>query len=104
MSRPFSYSDENFTVIDNLLFVHFFDINARKAFEPVIPVPYEIYKRMLTYGNEVFVSPSLSSYAGVIAGITIVMKNDKPYIAFGSDRNSTVGKRYHYTFYLLKDI
>lgn len=29
MSRPFSYNDENFTVIDNLLFIHFRDDNAR---------------------------------------------------------------------------
>lgn len=28
MSRPFSYNDENFTVIDNILFVHFSDTTA----------------------------------------------------------------------------
>lgn len=31
MSRPFSYNDENFTVIGNLLFVHFkYEDEAKK--------------------------------------------------------------------------
>ena len=42
MSRPFSYNDENFTVIGNLLFVHFIDSVAREAYQPAIPVPTEI--------------------------------------------------------------
>lgn len=33
MSRPFSYNDENFTVIDNLLFVHFVDSAAHDALD-----------------------------------------------------------------------
>lgn len=58
MGRPFSYNDDNFTVIDNILFVHFNDTKERKSNEPVIQIPDEIYKRMYSYGNIVFVSPS----------------------------------------------
>lgn len=43
MSRPFSYNDENFTVIGNLLFVHIHDSKPRKAGEPVIEIPPAIF-------------------------------------------------------------
>jgi hypothetical protein len=47
MSRPFSYNDENFTVIGNVLFCH---IKIRKAIlksEPIVEIPPEIYAHML---------------------------------------------------------
>lgn len=47
MSRPFSYSDENFTVIGNVLFCH---IKIKKAVlktEPIVEIPPEIYDHML---------------------------------------------------------
>lgn len=53
MSRPFSYNDENFTVIGNMLFVHIRDGKARKASEPIIEVPPAIFSHMVTYGNVV---------------------------------------------------
>ena len=39
MSRPFSYNDENFTVIGNLLFVHIHDPKRHEANEPIIEIP-----------------------------------------------------------------
>lgn len=51
MSRPFSYNDENFTVIGNVLFVYIIDNKARKQFEPVVEVPPAIYERMKTDTN-----------------------------------------------------
>lgn len=47
MSRPFSYSDENFTVIGNVLFCH---IRIKKAIlktEPIVEIPPEIVDHML---------------------------------------------------------
>lgn len=35
MSRPFSYSDQNFTVIGNILFVHITDMAEREINEPI---------------------------------------------------------------------
>ena len=104
MSRPFSYNDENFTVIDNLLFVHFNDISERKAYEPVIQVPDEIFKRMASYGNIVTISGTSSSYVGFNAGICIINRDNKHYIAFSDNRSSSSFNRYHYCFYFLKDI
>ena len=104
MSRPFSYNDENFTVIDNMLFVHFNDMNQRTAFEPVIQIPDEIYKRMCSYGSTVTRSPFATNRGGDTSGIVIVEKDNKHYFAFTTDRPSSDVVRYHYTIYLLKDI
>ena len=48
MSRPFSYNDENFTVIGNMLFIR---IIATEAIEPktvVAVIPPEINKRLFS--------------------------------------------------------
>lgn len=39
MSRPFSYNDENFTVIGNLLFVHFKYEDEAKSNARLIEIP-----------------------------------------------------------------
>lgn len=104
MSRPFSYNDENFTVIDNILFVHFMDNKSHEINEPVIQVPDEFYKRMCSYGNVVLISALTHNTTGYITGITIVEEDNKRYIAFTEKRQSTNAIRYHYSIYLLKDI
>ena len=46
MSRPFSYNDENFTVVGNMLFCH---ILSKKDIEDdgiVVEIPPEIFKRV----------------------------------------------------------
>lgn len=103
MSKPFSYNDKNFTVIDNILFVHFVDNKAYKAYEPVIPVPDKIYQRMASYGNIAFASPTLRNNGGISVGICIILKNKIPYIAFSEDITSSIARRY-YSFYLLAGI
>lgn len=50
MSRPFSYNDENFTVIGNILFVHFRFNKAILAGTPItIRVPDAIRKKNGVY-------------------------------------------------------
>lgn len=105
MSRPFSYNDENFTVIGNILFVHFNDVLERKANEPIIEVPPEIFKRLYGYTNIVSSSLNEPSSESENFPITIVEKNGKHYIAFHNPRYSTTHPiRHHYCYYLLKDI
>ena len=59
MSRPFSYNDENFTVIGNILFVHFRFNKAIVADTPItIRVPDAIRKRMVSTGNYFNISPN----------------------------------------------
>lgn len=103
MSRPFSYNDENFTVIGNLLFVHIPDSKARKAGEKVIEIPPAILSRMVTYGN-VVVESSKDYFGGGIIGIKVVKVGNKYYFAYTKDTNAFDSVRYYLCIYLLKDI
>ena len=104
MSRPFSYNDENFTVIGNLLFVHFASNKKYDAKEPVLEVPYEIYSRLITYTNMVAISLPMSVDSSYTEPITIKLVNKKPFIVFLRARPENDNIRYHYCIYLLKDI
>ena len=54
MSRPFSYNDENFTVIGNLLFCHFHINSPLKAHTHIVALPPEIYIRLMSFENKLF--------------------------------------------------
>lgn len=96
---------KNFTVIGNMLFVHFEDNAARKQHEAVIEVPYEIYRRLVTINNSVIISVNGMYYVSGITPITILMFNNKPFIVFMNDRPVEPNfSRYYYCIYLLKDI
>lgn len=103
MSRPFSYNDENFTVIGNLLFVHILDLKAHKADEPIIEIPPAIISRMITYSNVVNESVK-AFYGGGQIGIKVVKVDNKYYFAYTKDTNAVTADRYFFTNYLLKDI
>lgn len=103
MSRPFSYNDENFTVIGNLLFVHILDSKAHKADEPIIEIPPAIFSRMLTYSNVATESVN-RYYGGAHYGLKVVNVDNKYYFAFTKERNASDGVRYYFCNYLLKDI
>lgn len=101
MSRPFSYNDENFTVIGNMLFVHFIDNNARKANELVLKVPPALLERLLVRSNSTLISVNNSLASTSRVGIGI---NDDGYIYFPVDRTLSLNDRMYYCFYYLKDI
>lgn len=103
MSRPFSYNDENFTVIGNLLFVHILDSKAHKANEPIIEIPPAIYSRMLTYSN-VAIESANSYYGGGYFGLKVVDVDNKYYFAFVTEKKASDTVRYYFCNYLLKDI
>ena len=107
MSRPFSYSDENFTVIGNVLFCH---IKIKKAIpenEPIVEIPPEIYDRMLFFSQQFnMVQP----YPNVYAANTIVVSvaANKPeynnkYFLF-TERPIYEKGLYLAGFFILKDI
>lgn len=89
MSRPFSYNDENFTVIGNVLFVHIIDNKARKQFEPVVEVPPAIFERLKTYTNFCIISYiNFNDQESQMPGseFTIINIENKHYLVFGVDR------------------
>lgn len=81
ISRPFSYSDENFTVIGNLLFVHIPESKAREVGEPTVEIPPAIFSRMITYGN-VAVESTRAFYGGGHIGLEVVKADNKHYFAY----------------------
>ena len=103
MSRPFSYNDENFTVIGNLLFVHIRYLEAIDANKPLLEIPPAIYSRMITYSN-VAIESSESFFSGGTVGVKIIVADNKPYFALAAKKSETDIDRYYFCFYLLKDI
>ena len=103
MSRPFSYNDENFTVIGNLLFVHILDSKSHKPDEPIIEIPPAIYSRMLTNSNVVTESVK-AYYGGGQIGLKVVKVDNKYYFAYTRSVNEIREVRYYFCYYLLKDI
>lgn len=103
MSRPFSYNDENFTVIGNILFCHI-KINADIVSTDIVEIPPEIYKRLTSFSNVFNTSvTTLQSRTASAISLGIRLVNNKPFIY----TTATIDWRqvsYLYSIYLLKDI
>ena len=104
MSRPFSYNDENFTVIGNILFCHIMVTKYMEAGSDFIEIPPDIYKRMFNKSN-------------YLKSLTIVDNNSSTSIIPVGTAKETDGKYYIYVrealdaigkcligYYILKDI
>lgn len=106
MSRPFSYNDENFTVIGNVLFVHIIDNKARKKYEPVVDIPPAIFERLKTYNNFCVVScKGMDDIESAPGSVFFILNNgNKHYLAFGTDRPASNDDRLYWSIYFLKDI
>ena len=104
MSRPFSYNDENFTVIDNLLFIHFRDDDQHAANEPVLLIPPSIYERMVT-NSFTFMSQLVGNKSNsATVPATTIEDNGKHFIAFLDYRVVAKSPRYYIGFSQMKDI
>ena len=104
MSIPFSYSDENFTVIGNVLFCH---IKIKKAVlktEPIVEIPPEIYDRML-FTCQTFnqVLNSIGSVYPYAINVGVNKLEDNKYVLFCKNDIYETGT-YLVGFYILKDI
>lgn len=101
MSRPFSYNDENFTVIGNVLFIHIYVSNV-KANERIMEIPYEIGKRCIQRSAQGFLQAAglYKSYGYLFSGI-ITYENGKYYLSTSSDIKAVY---YATAFLFLKDI
>ena len=101
MSRPFSYNDENFTVIGNVVFVHVL-VGQADALQKIVEIPYEIGRRLL-YKTAMGFLQIVDNYAGLgytFVG-TVIYEDNKYYL---STRNSINQKYYATAFLILKDI
>lgn len=101
MSRPFSYNDENFTVIGNVVFVHVL-FGQVTALQKIVEIPYEIGRRLLyktamgflqfadKYGNQ-----------GYQFNGTVLYEDNKYYLSIRNEIKQTC---YATAFLILKDI
>ena len=104
MSRPFSYNDENFTVIGNMLFIH---IRYKYRVFPgqiIEHVPQEIRKRVYHDENYLIMSNTNSVSDNVLVPVTmqygyLTTRDGTPPIP-----DLEEGERWYYGMYLLKDI
>lgn len=104
MSRPFSYNDENFTVVGNVLFCHIKLSSQVQIGEHIVEVPPAIYNRLLcTTANMTRERFVLNDYASYAISTTITQDNGKYYLIANGVVN---GKLYNYLngIYYLKDI
>lgn len=114
MSRPFSYNDENFTVIGNVLFVHIIDNKARKANEPVVEIPPAIFERLKTHTNLCLISynnfsnlesrGASSDDSSFTSLFTIKNFENKHYLVFQIGAPASDVDRLYWSIYFLKDI
>lgn len=103
MSRPFSYNDENFTVIGNILFVHAaVSGNAYQIAQKIITIPQAIFTRMTSYNQQGVISNFFVSGAAGVVGVTCTENGD--LVTRTSISKSTILPRYLFTWYVLKDI
>ena len=105
MSRPFSYNDENMSVIGNVLFCHVKLTNKFYGEETdIIEVPPAIYERLMFYGSWMFVVGGGADFT-LVGDVTthIVSDNGKYYLRTMNPFN--VPPYEHLIgYYLLKDI
>ena len=103
MSRPFSYNDENFTVIGNILFVHA-DIggDVYVVGQKLVSIPQAIFTRMTTYNQQAAVSNKFTGGSGSSIGVTCT--EDGNLITRTAISTVTTLPRFVLTWYCLKDI
>lgn len=103
MSRPFSYNDENFTVIGNILFLHVKYVGPLPKDTVLIVLPSEIFKRLSSYTISLYSSQTGFS-GGVGSSYSNFYVNSNGKLISGSDVFAAQGNRYFYGFISLKDI
>lgn len=103
MSRPFSYNDENFTVIGNMLFCHIKITFPIASADNIAEVPPEIVDRLLHYTNTFLGGELGSSNKFVRFGLSIRQDNGKYYLYTTSDFTGAA-EVFAWSIYYLKDI
>ena len=107
MSRPFSYSDENFTVIDNILYLHTKITKNFKENENIIEIPPSIYDRMYYKSLQCMLAgteDNLISYDWVNIGVKKSSSNGKFYFYTSANIGNNYVGYYLISWYVLKDI
>lgn len=101
MSRPFSYNDEHFSIIGNVLFFHVLSTGTLTCNKKLIDVPPEIFKRVVSRECVAFMSYDVVDYTHSTV-FPLVFKN-MTLIYKGADLSGE-NNRYLTGFTLLNNI
>ena len=107
MSRPFSYNDENFTVIGNILFLHIKITKEFNANDNIIEIPPAIYDHMYNKSVQAQLSSNEDNNTSNYwfdSGIRKSFSDGKYYLFTGRDIPDTFVGFYLLSWYFLKDI
>jgi hypothetical protein len=103
VSRPFSYSDENFTVIGNVLFVHLKYDGKADAGTRLCEIPQAIFDRLLFYSNTATTCYyDFGSSGGNFSLMTTKYENKFYFI--NKEALASYKNRYIFSMFMLKDI
>lgn len=104
MSRPFSYNDESFTVIGNMLFIH---IRYKYQVFPgqiIEHVPLAIRNRVCHYESYLLMTNTNSVSDNALVPVTMQDGYLTTREGFPIIPDLEKGERWYYGMYLLKDI
>lgn len=104
MSRPFSYNDENFTVIGNMLFIHIRYKHEILPGQILENVPLAIRDRVYHYENYLIMSNTNSVSDNALVPVTMQYGYLTTRDGFPKIPDLQEGERWYYGIYLLKDI
>ena len=104
MSRPFSYNDENFTVIGNLLFCHIIIDKDVPSDSDIIEIPPAIASRLMYLSNLMFrLTSKVNNKGASNAAVGVKVKGNR-YFLVSSSNIIASSTSYLVGFCLLKDI
>ena len=105
MSRPFSYNDENFNVIGNVLFVYFKYKDRAPVKTRLIEIPPAVCDRLMFFfsimGCSVY---NNKNSAAADVSLTVVDYNNKCYLANNWELPAANADRYIFAIFPLKNI
>lgn len=104
MSRPFSYNDENFTVIGNLLFCHFNCTAPLKENSHIVALPPEVYNRLMFFENRLLGEYDGGAVTGNVSIGCHVGYDGRHYWIDSSVDFDHQGKLHLWSIYPLRDI
>lgn len=104
MIRPFSYNDENFTVIGNMLFVHIKITKDTAAGGNVIEIPAEIVNRLAYHSNVFYTVWSGLGSANTHTLSCGIRESGGSYYIVAGDAIDHTESNYLISNYWLKDI
>lgn len=104
MSRPFSYNDNDLTVIGNMLFIHISYPYLIFPGKILKKIPYEISKRVYHYENYLIMTNTKSVSDNALVPVTMQYGHLTTRKDFPDIPELEEGDRWFYGMYLLKDI